>query len=185
MIVGHGDIASVLVDRPDRVYFAAGVSNSRETRRCEFDRELDYLCTVGRDRHLVYFSTLSVFYGDSSYVHHKHHMEVQVRRNFELYTIIRLGNITWGNNPHTLINYIRERIRTRQPVEIRDEYRYIVDKDEFLHWIEMIPPWSCEMNITGRRMKVKDIVREYCYPWGKLNGAAQHDHTEPELSVCQ
>jgi hypothetical protein len=31
MIIGHGDIASVILDRIDRLYFASGVSNSAET----------------------------------------------------------------------------------------------------------------------------------------------------------
>ena len=38
---------------------------------------------------------------------------------------------------------------------------YICDKDEFLHWMDLIPEWPCEMNIVGRRMKVKDIVKEF------------------------
>ena len=76
-----------------------------------------------------------------------------------------MGNITWGVNPHTLINNIRNRIRNRETVEVKDVYRYVIEKDEFLHWVNLIPDWNCEMNLTGKRMKVMDIVREYCYPW--------------------
>ena len=43
-----------------------------------------------------------------------------------------------------------------------------MEKDEFLHWVNMIPEFSCEMNVTGKRMKVKDIVKEYCYPWNPV-----------------
>lgn len=45
MILGNGDIASALrpVDRPDRLFFASGVSNSSETRLSEFNRERDLL----------------------------------------------------------------------------------------------------------------------------------------------
>ncbi len=168
MIIGHGDIAGVLKDRDDRLYFASGVSNSGETRDLEYRREIDLLMNqsrYGQYCHLIYFSTLSVFYSRSRYVQHKRRMEELVGQYFSPYTIIRIGNIAWGKNPHTLINFIRERIRNRESFEIRDEYRYILEREEFLHWIGMVPPWSCEMNLTGRRMKVIDVVKEYCYPW--------------------
>lgn len=164
MIVGNGDIASVLKkidNRLDRVYFASGVSNSQEDREEEYKREVSLLAKQDQSKHLVYFSSLAIFYGDTRYVRHKRIMERIIKEAFPLYTIIRLGNITWGNNPHTLINYFRHKIKKGEPFEIRDEYRYIVDKDEFLHWIGLIPNFSCEMNITGRRMKVAEIVKEY------------------------
>ncbi len=170
MIVGHGDIASVLKDREDRIYFASGVSNSAEIRDSEYQREINLLWAQDKSKHLVYFGSLSIFYSDTRYAKHKRLMEDLVINNFKHYTIVRMGNITWGDtNPNTLINFIKNKIRNREPFEIQDVYRYIVDKDEFLHWIDMIPKWSCEMNIVGRRMKVKDIVKEYCWPWTSVS----------------
>ena len=60
-IIGHGDIASVLSDREDRIYFARGVSNSRETRESEYAREKTLLLQQEKIRHLVYFTSLSIF----------------------------------------------------------------------------------------------------------------------------
>jgi hypothetical protein len=40
MIVGRGDIASVLNDREGVTFFVSGVSNSNETRDSEFMREM-------------------------------------------------------------------------------------------------------------------------------------------------
>lgn len=187
MIVGHGDIASILPDRDDLLFFAAGVSNSSEIRESEYEREKKLLLSQDHypeGKHLVYFSTLSVFYSDSRYVRHKREMEKVVQYNFHPSTIIRLGNITWGNNPCTLINSIRNKILHREPFEIQNTYRYIVTKEELLHWIDMIPPWSCELNVPGIRMKVIDVVKQYCYPWGKPNVDVKHDYTESELQVC-
>ena len=184
MIVGHGDIASVLTDRSDRIYFASGVSNSQEMRESEYDREIKLLVSLPQYSHVVYFSSLSVFYATTRYAIHKRRMEDLVKGYFFPSTILRLGNITWGTNPHTLINFITNKIRTREPFEIQDVYRYVLEKDEFLHWIDLIPEWSCEMNIVGRRMKVKDIVKEYCYPWGKMNGASIGNYSESQLQVC-
>lgn len=164
-IVGRGDIASVLSDREDRIYFASGVSNSQETRGSEYTREIELLADQDTSMHLVYFSSLCIFYSDSRYAQHKKMMEDIIKSNFKHYTILRMGNITWGKNPHTLINFIKNKIKNREPFEVQDIYRYVVDKDEFLYWIDMIPEWSCEMNVVGRRMLVKDIVKEYCWPW--------------------
>jgi hypothetical protein len=165
MIIGNGDVSSVLEDRSDRIYFASGVSNSQETRESEYQREVQLLLMQDRSKHLVYFGSLSIFYSQSRYAQHKRQMEGWVRTIFEHYTIMRMGNITWGTNHHTLINFMRKKIKNREPLDIQDVYRYVVDKDEFLYWIDMIPDWNCEMNIVGRRMKVKEIVREFCWPW--------------------
>lgn len=183
-IVGSGDIASVLQDRPDRIYFASGVSNSQETRESEYQREIDLLWEQDRRKHLVYFGSLSIFYSTSRYAYHKREMENLVKKCFGNYTIIRMGNIAWGNNPHTLINFIRNKIRNREPFEIQDVYRYVVEKEEFLYWVDLIPPWNSEMNITGRKMKVRDIVKEYSYPWRSLDDIIERHNTEQKLQVC-
>ena len=162
MIIGHGDIASVLPDRKNVVFFASGVSNSSETRASEYKREVDLLMRQNKNKHLVYFSSLTCFFNPGTrYARHKKRMENLVKSNFKKYTIIRMGTITWGTNPHTLINFLRNRYKSGKPLEIRKTFRYIVDTDEFLHWISLIPKWSCEMNITGRRLTVKQIVDEF------------------------
>ena len=161
MIVGHGDIASAIDDRVDFLFFASGVSNSREERSSEYQREIDLLLKQDKKKHLVYFSSLCVFYDDSRYAFHKKYMENLVKEKFKNYTIMRLGNITWGTNPHTLINFFKMQKKYGVALEVQDTYRFIVDKDEFNYWINKIPKWSCEMNVPGRRMKVIDIVKEY------------------------
>jgi len=163
MIIGHGDIASVLTDRDDLIYFASGVSNSMETQESEFLREATLLRSQDRGTRLVYFSSLCVFYSSGHYAKHKRSMEQQVCKNFPLHTIIRIGNITWGKNPHTLINFMREQKRLGRILDVQDTYRYVLNRDEFLHWVSMIPDFNCEMNIPGRRLTVNQIVKEYVY----------------------
>jgi hypothetical protein len=164
MIEGNGDIASVLRDRNGFTFFARGVSNSQETDECEYQREKNILVQQDRRNRLVYFGSLSVFDNQdnpSRYVRHKMEMEAVVKVEFPKWTIVRLGNITWGTNPHTLINHLRHQVETVQPVEIRDVYRYVVDQEEFNYWIDRIPDWNCEMNVPGQRMKVIDIFKKY------------------------
>lgn len=160
-IEGKGDIARVLEDRPGILFFARGVSNSQETRESEYQREKETLLCMDRTQRLVYFGSLSIFYNNNRYAQHKREMEQLVRENFPRYCIVRIGNISWGDNPHTLINHLRNRVAQGQPVEIQDVYRYVVDQDEFLHWISLIPDFNCEINIPGARMKVKDIFKKY------------------------
>jgi hypothetical protein len=162
MTVGNGDIASVLPERADLLFFASGVSNSKEERWSEFVREEQLLCDQDSSQHIVYFSTLSLFYANTPYTRHKRSMEHLIKSKFAKYTIIRIGNIAWGKNPNTLINFLRNQVAKGEQVEIKDTYRYVVDKEEFLYWIGMIPDWPCEMNVPGRRMKVQQIFDELC-----------------------
>lgn len=161
MIIGKGDIAKVLKDKKGFLYFASGVSNSGETRESEYKREKDLLLKQNKKLHVVYFSSLAVFCLQNRYVRHKIEMEELIKKNFKHYTIMRLGNITWGKNPNTLINFLRNRIKKKLKLEIQPVYRYIIDKKEFLHWIDLIPEWNSEMNITGERLLVKDVVKKY------------------------
>lgn len=160
-VVGSGDIASAIIDREGLLFFSSGVSNSAETRESEFQREKDLLLLQDRSRHIVYFGSLCIFYSETRYAQHKMQMEDLVKENFEHYTIMRIGNITWGTNPHTLINYFRGKRKEGEPFEVQDTYRYVIDKREFQYWISMIPERNCEMNLTGRRMKVSEIVEEF------------------------
>ncbi len=163
MIIGNGDIASVLKDREDRLYFVSGVSNSQEMRESEYQRETDLLLSQDKNKHLVYCSSLCVFYSNTRYARHKKQIENLIKDSFPHYTILRIGNITWGKNPSTLINHLRTQAEKGERLEIKDTYRYIIDKEEFLHWIDMIPEWSCEMNITGQRLTIREIVNKYVY----------------------
>lgn len=157
-IVGSGDIASVLPRRDDLLFFASGVSDSKCTSETQYNREIRLLTSQDRRAHIVYFSSLAVMWSDSRYFRHKRYMELLVQENFPSWTILRLGNITWGKNPNTLINYLR----AHPDAEILDEYRYIVDKEEFLHWVNLIPDWNCEVNVPGRRMLVQEVKETYC-----------------------
>ena len=87
-------------------------------------------------------------------------MERLIKKNFRHYTIIRLGNINFGNNPHTIINFIYKKIEDDEPFDIKDVYRHVIDEHEFKYWMTKIPSWNCEFNCPGRMIKVKDLVDE-------------------------
>lgn len=156
-IIGHGDIAQAIIDRPDVTFFASGVSNSAETDTDVYQREINLLLDQRKHTHLVYFSSLCIYYGATPYADHKRYMEWLVKQHFPYCTIVRLGNISWGDNPHTLINYLRANPGAR----VEQVYRHIVSKDVFQYWMSLIPVGRIsEMNVTGVRVWVPELMRE-------------------------
>ena len=150
MIIGKGNISSVLTDREDVVFFASGVSDSTCIDEAKFKREVDLIMTIRKDSHIVYFSSLGVFRWDSAYMSHKRNMEQIVKDNFNSYTIIRVEVIAWGKNPNTIHNYFRKKIANNEPVSIQDTHRYVVTEGEFKYWLDFIPVGSkSEINIPG------------------------------------
>jgi hypothetical protein len=168
MIIGNGDIANVLKGHWFEssqfvTIFASGVSDSKCKDPAQFERERNLLLTQEKSRHLVYFSTLSIYYpGEhNEYIQHKIRMEEIVKECFESYTIVRIGNITWGKNPNTLLNFLRLKMKKNENFEVRDEYRYLINEQEFLHWMNNIQLLRKDIiSLTGNLIKVTEIVEK-------------------------
>jgi hypothetical protein len=163
MIVGRGDIASVLNDRDGATFFVSGVSNSNEIRDSEFMREMDLLDKQDRTKCLFYFSSISVDDNEkvnsSKYLQHKLKMEMFIKSNFENYNIIRIGNITWGSNPNTFINYIKNKKNKGEPVEIKDEYKYVINKEQLLLLTDNLPLITQNtIGVFGKMAKVNEFI---------------------------
>jgi hypothetical protein len=156
-------MAMVLVDVEDNdlLFFASGVSDSKEVRQREFFRERDLLLDQDKNSHLVYFSSLGAMNPTTEYLIHKRNMELLIDRTFHSNTIVRIGNITWGNNPNTIINYLKRRISSGESFNIRDEYKHLISREELIYWMHKIPKdRNVQMNLTGRMVKVSKIVEE-------------------------
>jgi hypothetical protein len=164
MILGHGDIAQALkdtdrvtIDRDDVIFFASGVSDSKTTDPGPYQRELRLLMSQPKDTHLVYFSSLCIYYLNTEYARHKRIMENTIKNHFNSYTIFRIGNIDWGKNPNTLINYLKAHPYS-EPQKV---YRHIISFKEFQYWMSLIRvPGKDEMNITGRMVFVPHLMNE-------------------------
>ena len=166
MIIGHGDISSILNDRLGVIFFASGVSDSSCMDEKQFERERDlfmelFLKYGHLNQSLFYFSSLSVYFKNTAYTRHKLKMEQLVKNSFPNYTIIRIGNITWGKNPKTFINYFRHKIENDLPYTVLDEYRYLISQKELLSITDNFPDKGRhEISVTGRIVKVQDVVNE-------------------------
>jgi hypothetical protein len=161
MIVGRGDIASVLNDRDGAIFFVSGVSNSNETRESEFMREIELLDKQDKTKCIFYFSSIALddVSKNSQYLQHKRNMELLVKSNFKNYNIIRIGNITWGSNPNTFINYIKNKKSKGESVEIKDEYKYVIDKEQLVLLTDNLPlTGQNTICVFGRMAKVAELV---------------------------
>lgn len=159
MIIGYGDIASILNDRPGALFFASGVSNSSEKDETAYHREIDLLLAQDQRYCCFYFSSITVGQVDSRYMWHKLKMEQLIRSNFNNYNILRLGNIDWGKNPHTFINAIRKQKDLGNQVEIRDEMKYIISQEDLLALTDNLPlVGQRTLSVFSRMGKVKDFI---------------------------
>lgn len=162
MIIGKGDIASILNDREGAIFFASGVSNSSEKDETQFDREISLLLQQDKTKCLFYFSSISVDNlqkKSNRYLQHKIKMEELIKSNFENYNIIRIGNISWGSNPNTFINYIKNKISKGEPVEIKDEYKFVIAKEQLLLLTDNLPLIGQNtICVFGKMAKVSDLI---------------------------
>lgn len=136
MIIGNGLIGKALfrIDNNDCLFFASGVSNSLETRVSEYLREKNLLIKYLKTRKfLIYFSSCSIFdksLVNTPYVNHKKEMEFLVT-SCNKYLIIRLPQVVGHTyNPHTLTNYLYNKICNQETFEIwNNAKRNLIDVD--------------------------------------------------------
>lgn len=139
MIIGRGVLANAFKNSADRDYsriiFASGVSNSLETKECEFERESDLLHRyLEYDSPLVYFSTCSLYYNESTltpYMAHKLELEKLVLSYPENY-VFRLSQVVGsGGNPATIANYLHQKILSGEHfLANRNTFRNLIDVDD-------------------------------------------------------
>lgn len=172
MVIGSGLIASAFIrggaqELADTCFYAAGVSNSGCRDEREFLRErvrLDAaMAGCSASTRLVYFSTCSTADSslqDSDYVKHKRLMEERVRERAN-HLILRLPQVAGVTpNPHTLLNYLHERIArserfqvwsgaTRNIIDVEDIVRITLDLMETeganAETINIASPYSTKM----------------------------------------
>lgn len=177
MIIGSGDIASVLQDREGAVFFASGVSNSQSTNEEQFYREAKLLVktiNANKDKCLFYFSSLQLSVEGQKitpYLDHKILMELLIKQHASNYNIIRIGNIPWGTNPNTFMNYFRNCLDKGLEYKVFDEYRYLISKEELLLLTNNLPLIGQNtISVTGRIVKVQTIVDELMQEHDKRRG---------------
>jgi hypothetical protein len=163
MIIGKGDIASILNDREGVIFFVSGVSNSLEKRESEYEREHKLLSEQDKTQCIFYISSITIDNKEkfevSRYLQHKKQMEDYIKNNFKNYNIIRIGNIMWGNNPNTFLNYIKNKVKNNESFFISDEYKFMINEKQLLSLTDNLPIDSQnQISVFGQMVKVKDLI---------------------------
>ena len=126
MIIANGLLAQAFgqhfASDSDIKIFAAGVSNSRETRSFEFLRERRMLeACLSRHARTVYFSTCSIYdtsVNSSPYVRHKLAMEAMVLKSDEN-VVFRLPQaVGRASNKSTLCNFLYDKLINGEEIEL-------------------------------------------------------------------
>lgn len=126
MIIGSGLLAQAFSQyfssNSDIQIFAAGVSNSRETRSSEFLRERKMLeACLNRHERTVYFSTCSICdpsVNSSPYVAHKLAMEAMVLKS-KANVVFRLPQaVGRTSNKSTLCNFLYDKLIKGEELEL-------------------------------------------------------------------
>ena len=140
-------IASAFLKYPmgnNIIVFASGVSNSGETRKSEFDKELNLLKQFNVNKnHIVYFSTTSIYDNtlkETSYIKHKNRIEDYIKENSYSYNIFRLPIVVGNtNNNCTLIKFLYQKIINGDTIEVfSNACRSILDVDDLSFIVNQI-----------------------------------------------
>jgi len=140
MIIGKGLLAKAFEEYSDNnniIIFASGVSNSKEERAKEFNREKKLLINTlknSNNKAFIYFSTCSIYdttLKNSAYVIHKQEMESIVQNTALNYYIFRLPQVVGKSKSPTLINYLFNSINNNIKMRILSSaYRNLIYIDD-------------------------------------------------------
>lgn len=187
MIVGSGMIAKALQrvgadNDTQTVYFASGVSNSRETASHEYAREKELFHEVratSPDARIVYFSTISVLdpmMQENPYIRHKLEMEQEVVSQGNGLALRCPNIIGPGGNPHTLINYLIDSFRRDSTIRLwkRAERNFL--------WVDHLAVMAMRQ-ATLRKAGILDILHPYTYSIPEIIAVFQELKLgDPEIS---
>jgi nucleoside-diphosphate-sugar epimerase len=160
MVIGGGLIAknmSSFVNNNDIVIFASGVSNSKETNKFEYQREIDLLTSFfGTKKKFIYFSTCSILYDcieKTNYIDHKKNIENIISANFENYLIFRLPNVVGiTKNLNTSFNYFKQKLISGGLINVeRHATRYFID---IIDVVESISPIILDKKSNNKTINV-------------------------------
>jgi nucleoside-diphosphate-sugar epimerase len=172
MIVGTGLIANAFskgnFDHTNFIIFASGVSNSREERIEEYEKELTLLTNTlndNQDKKLIYFSSCNITSADTSvYLQRKELIENYIKRNVLNHLILRLPNVVGhSTNRFQLLNYFYFTLLEQKDLTVKVNYiRHLLDVDDLPKVLKLLTTLQIEASILNvafnNGIKVKNII---------------------------
>lgn len=147
MIIGNGMLAMEFESykyNSDILIFASGVSDSKETRISEFNREKELLVesiNKNKDKKLVYFSTCSMYdtyFEKNHYTNHKLEMENLISTSCSNYNIFRLSQVVGKNNKNQLLGFLNDKIQHNENFTLYDIERNLIDISDVKKIIDLL-----------------------------------------------
>ena len=137
MVIGTGLIGSAFSNysNKDVVFFASGVSNSHETSKQSFNRELKLLDTIIsnlNNKKLIYFSTVMSGITNTDYYNHKAYIENYIKASVENYIIFKLPQVLGpGGNPNSIFNNLKHQAKQNKEIIVYENIkRSLIDIDD-------------------------------------------------------
>jgi len=172
MIVGTGLIANAFskgaFDHTNFIIFASGVSNSREERIEEYEKELNLLTNTlndNQDKKLIYFSSCNITSADTSvYLQRKELIENYIKQSKSNHLILRLPNVVGhSTNRFQLLNYFYFTLLEQKDLTVKVNYiRHLLDVDDLPKIVELLTTLQIEASILNvafdNGIKVKNII---------------------------
>src|SRR5665647_1944324 len=204
MVIGNGMIAnrfSEYKNDEEKIIFASGVSNSKDTIEQNFSREFELLNTTIKNnpgKLLVYFSTCSIEdeeLQDTPYVIHKKVIEEFIKKNVLKYYLFRVSNLAGvSNNPYTLLNYFIFNILQNNTLTVwKNAYRNIIGIDDMYSIADDILRQKGWMNTTINIANPKnyavpfiiDRIEEHLHKKAVRNEIEKGDNYDIDIALTE
>ena len=145
-IIGKGMIAEAFLKSASNncIFFCSGVSNSKETRRAEFVREIELFNKTIKNKTVIYFSSYIAESAATPYALHKKNMENIIENTCDKYLIIRLPGVVGLTKNNTLISYFIKMILNNKVIKIeKDARRHLIDVEDVVRITDYLITNNC------------------------------------------
>lgn len=147
MVVGNGLIANAFLEYTERdqyIIFASGVSNSKEYRVQEFNKEKSLLMDTAQKhpyKTFIYFSTCAFYdeyFPENQYLIHKKEVEEWIIENVINFMIFRVPQIIGSKNKNQLLGFLNYQIQNQNTFDLFNIERNLIDLDFLYKSVDFI-----------------------------------------------
>lgn len=166
MIIGNGLIGTEMkkIDIDDILFFCSGVSDSTETLKKLFQREIDLFDDITKNFEydkIIYFGSLP-YLNNKIFLNHKENVENKIKTLNKKYIIIRAPTVVGKTgNPNNLIPLFVNSIKNSLPVNIHETFRSVLDVSDLKRIVEylILDKFNGEININYADLtRIEDIL---------------------------
>ena len=166
MIIGNGLIGTEMkkIDIDDILFFCSGVSDSTETLKKLFQREIDLFDDITKNFEydkIIYFGSLP-YLNNKIFLNHKENVENKIKTLNKKYIIARLPTVVGKTgNSNNLIPFFVNSIKNSLPVNIHETFRSVLDVSDLKRIVEylILDKFNGEININYADLtRIEDIL---------------------------